>query len=148
MKNDIYCATCPMMKIIGRARYTDDNNHIVRPCGVCFCGHPDAIAAFELLCPCRRRMPGFIAYTDRASDLPAIKTAPRWCPRKMYEKPVEINKQQASQVIETRKPRGMFFLAADNVVTGIDNRTGDAWTEVFATKRKCLMWLRDYRSEE
>lgn len=148
MKNDICCATCPMMEIIGRARYTRNNSHMARPRGDCFCKHPDAIAAFEMFCPRGRRMAGFIAHTAKASDIPDIKTAPRWCPRKMYENPMEVNKQQASRVIETRKPRGMFFLTADNVVTGIDNRTGDAWTEDFATKRKCLMWLRGCRDEE
>jgi len=61
----------------------------------------------------------------------------------MSEIPMEVNKIQALQVIETRKPRGLFFVVGE-VVTGIDNRTGDAWTEDFATKRECLKWLSDF----
>ena len=61
-------------------------------------------------------------------------------------KPMEISKIQALQVIETRKPRGLFFVVGQ-VVTGIDNRTGDAWTEDFTTKRECLKWLKDYSRE-
>ena len=59
---------------------------------------------------------------------------------------MEISKIQALQVIETRRPRGLFFVVGQ-VVTGIDNRDGDAWTEDFSTKRECMKWLMDERGE-
>ncbi len=147
MKNNIRCATCPLMNLTGRARRTRSNSHMALPRGNCFCEHPDAIAAFEMICPRSPRMAGFIAFTAKGTDNPDIKTAPKWCPRKMLESPMQISKIQALQVIETRKPRGLFFVVGA-VVTGIDNRTGDAWTENFATKRECLKWLADFDKEE
>lgn len=146
MNSDIRCATCPAMKMTGRARFTGNNDHMALPRGDCFCNHPDAHSAFELICPRSPRAACFIGYTKGSSDKPNIKTAPKWCPRKMMAKPMEISKIQALQVIETRKPRGLFFVVGQ-VVTGIDNRTGDAWTEDFATKRGCLKWLKDYSGE-
>lgn len=147
MKDDIRCATCPMMKMSGRARYTANNSHLALPRGDCFCKHPDAHSAFELICPCSPSMACFIGYTQGASDKPDIKTTPRWCPRKMAAKPRELSKIQGYQVIDTRRPRGLFFVVGSKV-TGIDNRYGDAWTEDFDTKRECLKWLLDERGEE
>lgn len=147
MKNDIRCATCPLMKLTGRAKSTRNNSHMALPRGDCFCEHPDAIAAFEMVCPRSPRMAGFIGYTAKNADKPSIKSTPKWCPRKMAESPMEVSKVQALQVIETRQPRGLFFVVGE-VVTGIDNRTGDAWTEDFATKRECLKWLADFNKED
>ena len=147
MKSDVRCAACPFMKLDGRARYTRNNDHMTRPRGECFCKHSDALAAFELICPRSHRAACFIGYTKESSDKPDIKTAPRWCPRKMAAKPMQISKIQGYQVIETRRPRGLFFVVG-SVVTGIDNRDGDAWTEDFPTKRECLKWLTDIDEEE
>ena len=147
MKDDIRCATCPLMKLTGRARYTSNNSHMALPKGDCFCNHPDAHSAFELICPRSPRAACFIGYTKDRSDKPDIKTAPRWCPRKMAVRPMEISKIQGYQVIETRRPRGLFFVVG-SVVTGIDNRDGDAWTEDFPTNRECLKWLTDKDEEE
>jgi len=86
------CAACPLMKILGRARYTGNNSHMERPRGECFCKHPDALAAFEIVCRSSHRTTGFIAFTVKGTDEPDIKTTPKWCPRKLPEKPVEISK--------------------------------------------------------
>jgi hypothetical protein len=40
------------------------------------------------------------------------------------------------------EPIGRYYLQENGVWVGIDNSTGDAWTEEFPTKRKCLKWLR------
>jgi len=56
MKNDIRCATCPLMKLTGRAKRTGNNSHLALPRGDCFCEHPDATAAFEMVCPRSPRM--------------------------------------------------------------------------------------------
>lgn len=137
----IRCATCPLMEITGRARYTDNNFHLSQPRGDCRCGHPEADAAFRLICPRSGRASGFIAFTKGASDEPDIKTAPRWCPRKIASEPREISQEDADGIIERRHPYGLFFLKDGGVYVGIDNSDGNAWTEEFSLKRKCLEWL-------
>lgn len=129
------------MRITGRAAITGNNSHFVGSRGDCHCKHPDAEVAFKLICPDSSRMPGFIAFTKRGTSEPDIKTAPRWCPRKLTEEPRKIGKDEALRVIDTREPFGMFYLKEEQGYTGIDNRTGDAWTEDFPTKAKCLKWL-------
>ncbi len=148
MKSDIRCSACPLMKIAGRAKYNGNNDHMDRPRGRCFCKHPDAEAAFKLVCPQSPRNATFIAFTRGATDGPDIKTVPKWCPRKLAERPVEISKKQAYQVIDSRRPHGLFFLKDGEVYVGIDNRTGDAWTEEFATKSDCLKWLKNWEHDE
>jgi len=53
-----------------------------------------------------------------------------------------VTSEEASKIIETRKPKGMFYLLDNGVHVGIDNRTGDAWTEDFKSKAACSKWLR------
>ena len=40
------------------------------------------------------------------------------------------------------EPLGLFYLEEREQFVGIDNSTGDAWTEEFADKEGCLRWLR------
>lgn len=59
-----------------------------------------------------------------------------------------ITKEEADTIIETREPRGVFYLESETgdgrkVIVGIDNRTGDAWTEDFNSKMACFRWLHD-----
>lgn len=60
------------------------------------------------------------------------------------ETPREINKRTAYRIIDTRLPHGLFFLKEGTGYTGIDNLTGEAWTEEFQTKEDCLKWLKEY----
>lgn len=53
----------------------------------------------------------------------------------------EITKKKAAEIIEKRELLGNFYLYEDDRYVGIDNRTGDAWTEEFDTKEKCIDWL-------
>lgn len=141
MMSDIRCATCYMMTIAGRAKETGNNSHFAGTRGKCYCGHPGAEDAFKFLCRDSSRMPGFVAFTRKGGNEPDIKTAPRWCPRRMAEVATEIGKREAYQIIDSRRPLGLFFLKEGDGYTGIDNRTGDAWTEEFPTKSECLKWL-------
>lgn len=61
---------------------------------------------------------------------------------------IELTPEQASEVIDTRKPPGLFWLKEGDKYVGIDNRTEDAWTEEFDTKEECLNWLRGYEDDE
>lgn len=53
----------------------------------------------------------------------------------------KISVTQASDIIETRTPKGRFWTEDDGVYIGIDNSTGDAWTEEFSDQQSCLAWL-------
>ena len=52
-----------------------------------------------------------------------------------------ISQKQALAIIETRKPIGRFVLDTGIEIIGIDNETGDAWTEEFPDMQECLTWL-------
>ena len=45
-------------------------------------------------------------------------------------------------MIETRQPLGSFYTFAGGIYTGIDNGTGEAWTEDFSSYDECMKWLR------
>lgn len=49
----------------------------------------------------------------------------------------------ARVVIETRRPLGLFYVHENGVYVGIDNSTGHAWVEEFASLRQCKEWLRN-----
>ncbi|MCI9166503.1 MAG: hypothetical protein HFF64_10970 [Oscillospiraceae bacterium] len=140
-ERDICCAICPRMTILYRANLNRNNDHLHRPRGSCFCKHPEAEAAFHLVCPRSGSTPGFIAFTKRDSDKPDLKTAPRWCPRKLTAAPREVSKKTGDQIIRTRHPLGLFWLLDNGIYVGIDNHDGNAWTEDFDTKCSCLEWL-------
>lgn len=54
-----------------------------------------------------------------------------------------MTEQRLLDVIETREPQGLFLYDAGDKVIGVDNSTGDAWTEEFPDREKCLRWLTD-----
>ena len=53
-----------------------------------------------------------------------------------------ITREEASKIIETREPRGLFYEIDGDLHVGIDNKSGDAWVEEFKTPEECLNWLR------
>jgi NAD(P)H-flavin reductase len=59
--------------------------------------------------------------------------------------PKKITQEEATKIIDTREPLGTFWLTdkikGKAVYVGIDNSTGDAWTEDFKSKGSCLRWL-------
>lgn len=57
--------------------------------------------------------------------------------------PKRVSKIKARKVITTRKPRGTFYTHDGIFYVGIDNRTGDAWTEDFVSKTACIKWLKE-----
>ena len=71
----------------------------------------------------------------------------------LYEKDpmkqaARISPSEAIKVIEDRQPLGMFYTTEQTqsgrkVIVGIDNRTGDAWTEEFHALLLCLKWLHE-----
>ena len=57
----------------------------------------------------------------------------------------KVSPLEATKIIETREPRGLFYCISAETYVGIDNTYGDAWTEDFkslaACKRKLLLRL-------
>ena len=56
-----------------------------------------------------------------------------------------VSQQEANAIIEHRGPRGLFVLETGVEYIGIDNSTGDAWTEEFPDLTECMMWLAGKR---
>jgi DNA uptake protein ComE-like DNA-binding protein len=54
----------------------------------------------------------------------------------------KVTLAEASAIIESRKPKGMFYTIENGLYIGIDNRTGDAWTEEFKSLSSCKRWLK------
>ena len=53
-----------------------------------------------------------------------------------------IELKEAVSIINKRKPRGLFLFGSfRDGYTGIDNRTGGAWTEEFQCLHSCVEWL-------
>lgn len=56
----------------------------------------------------------------------------------------KVTVEAIRQIIETRQPRGLFYTKeARRLYGGVDNSYGDAFTEAFPSRRKCLRWLSD-----
>lgn len=62
---------------------------------------------------------------------------------KTKKKSIKITNTEASKIIENRTPLGCFYFKDGDKFIGIDNRTGDAWTEEFDNEEDCLNWLKD-----
>ncbi len=53
----------------------------------------------------------------------------------------KVTKEQAKEIIDQRLPLGCFWLQDGDKFIGIDNQSGDAWTEDFKSKGACIIWL-------
>lgn len=56
-----------------------------------------------------------------------------------------VTEKEAVDIIQTRKPIGLFLFDTGIEVIGIDNTTGDAWVKEFPDLQECLQWLSDRR---
>jgi hypothetical protein len=54
----------------------------------------------------------------------------------------EITPEEAHSIIETSEPLGLFYTFESGKYVGIDNRTGEAWTEDFKSLELCEQWLK------
>lgn len=59
----------------------------------------------------------------------------------MAYQPIEVSVEKAKEIIKKRTPRGFFWTLDNGIYVGIDNTTGDAWTEDFPSLEMCLSWL-------
>jgi|GEM_PF-476983 len=55
---------------------------------------------------------------------------------------MKVTPDMLRQIIDTRQPLGLFYRKAGRrCYVGVDNTTGDAWTEEFSSLRRCKRWL-------
>jgi hypothetical protein len=54
-----------------------------------------------------------------------------------------IFKDEALLLQVNRSPRGLFLYKDGDLWIGIDNRSGDVWTEAFTNRRACERWLKE-----
>ena len=60
-----------------------------------------------------------------------------------------VDAATALRIIDVRQPLGAFIQEDGGRYIGIDNGTGDAWTEEFPSLDKCVEWLSgEGRNEE
>lgn len=70
---------------------------------------------------------------------------------KMMEKKkfIKVSNKKANDIINTRKPLGLFWTKEKEWFIGIDNSTGEAWVECFKDgnfdkgKKECFKWLSE-----
>ena len=57
----------------------------------------------------------------------------------------KVTSEEADEIIEKRVPKGLFYTISSvedrKVYVGIDNSTGDAWTEDFKSLGACKRYL-------
>lgn len=54
-----------------------------------------------------------------------------------------ITPDKAREIIDTRKPKGLFICKSGNLYSAIDNTTGAAWCEDFKTYTGCMKHLNN-----
>lgn len=63
-----------------------------------------------------------------------------------------IDARKASVIINEFEPMGLYMIIqcvnGYDYYTGIDNSTGDAWTEDFKTFAECFAWLKHENWED
>ena len=83
-------------------------------------------------------------------SLEAIESFKPWTQRVYGNRIKRIDINEASRIIETREPRGLFYAKSlvysivngtECKILGIDNTDGNAWTEEFKTMYECESWL-------
>lgn len=57
---------------------------------------------------------------------------------------IEITKEEANKIIETKEPLGLFWLIDGDTLIVIDNSRGEAFAEEFDDKEEGLQWLKDW----
>lgn len=61
---------------------------------------------------------------------------------------VKVTKDEAREIIKARERKGLFYCYEDGLYVGIDNESGDSWTEEFDTFEDCERWLYGYEGNE
>lgn len=54
----------------------------------------------------------------------------------------EVTLEVLANIIEERKPLGLFYSQEGEIFIAVDNCNGNAWTEEFETKEDCISFLQ------
>ena len=60
----------------------------------------------------------------------------------------KLTSEEMARVINTREPRGRFYQVEGRIIIGVDNTTGDAWTEDFRDFETFMLWITTQMSVE
>ena len=81
--------------------------------------------------------------------LRAIKAAVKRLKGGTHPHILPIDKEAASLILGSNTegggkytPTGKFYYQDGELWVGIDNSTGDAWTQSFFSKKECIKWLK------
>lgn len=61
---------------------------------------------------------------------------------------IHVGKNMLIHIIDRRAPKGRFWTRDNGRFVGVDNSTGEAWTEEFDTKEACFDYLGGAADEE
>ena len=86
------CATCQYKWESRYAKRNGNNDTCRYSRAECHCKHEKAVEAFQRVCPKSHRMPGFIGFTSTKTGVLEMKTGPKWCPLREFER---ISKEEA-----------------------------------------------------
>lgn len=60
----------------------------------------------------------------------------------------KLTQEEMMEVVDTRKPHGMFYRIEGGAIIAVDNTTGDAWTEEFRDPQVFMIWIASKMSVE
>lgn len=60
----------------------------------------------------------------------------------------KLTSEEMARVIDTREPRGLFYRIEGRTIIGVDNTTGNAWTEDFRDFETFMLWITTQLSVE
>lgn len=63
------------------------------------------------------------------------------------DKIIQITSDEAKEIIDKRVPLGKFYLIDGDKYVGIDNSSGDAWTEEFDSYEEMRDWQQGLEDE-
>lgn len=107
-----------------------------------YCNHPDAMDYYCILHPERKGADPMKCLKLGKRGAMDIKHCPLWCPLSIKDRPIEVDKKTAYNIISTGKPLGVFYLKEGDDYTAIDNSSGNVWIEEFTIKARAVTWLK------
>lgn len=54
---------------------------------------------------------------------------------------IHVSREQATQIIKGKGPKGLFYTINDGLYLGIDNRSGETLLKEFTNRQECFDWL-------
>jgi len=54
---------------------------------------------------------------------------------------IHVSRDQATQIIKGKGPKGLFYTINDGLYLGIDNRSGETLLKEFTNRQECFDWL-------